>query len=103
MPYYRWTLTFASIQILGLIPFIILTYYLRDDAPVSLDPYIQYLLWIALYVVQIMIVELQMRYIDQIHFAKNDLIKDKQIIKRYLTSLQRVSSGASMESLQEEI
>ena len=50
-----------------------------------------------------MIVELQMRYIDQIHFAKNDLIKDKQIIKRYLTSLQRVSSGASMESLQEEI
>ena len=69
----------------------------------SLDPYIQYLLWIALYVVQIMIVELQMRYIDQIHFAKNDLIKDKQIIKRYLTSLQRVSSGASMESLQEEI
>ena len=59
-------------------------------------------MWVILFAIQIIIVELHMRYIDRIHFAKNELIKDKQIIKRYFTSLQRVESGGSIEFMKEE-
>ena len=31
--------------------------------------------------------EMHMRYIDKIHYAKNELARDKQIIRRYLTTI----------------
>ena len=63
VPYYRWTLTNATVQILSLIPQTLLTFCLMDDSTVSIL-YFEYLLVFVLYVVQIITVELQMRYID---------------------------------------
>ena len=49
--------------------------------------------------IAILIVESHMRYIDEVHFAKTELIKDKQILKRYITTLQR---SETLERIKEE-
>ena len=37
--------------------------------------------------------EYHMRYIDRVHYAKNELAKDRQIIRRYITTLEGQKSS----------
>lgn len=43
--------------------------------------------------VSMAIQEYHMRYIDRVHYAKNELAKDRQIIRRYITTLEGQKSS----------
>ena len=42
--------------------------------------------------VSMAIQQYHMRYIDKVHYAKNELAKEKQIIRRYMTTLEGMKS-----------
>ena len=82
--YYRQGMTF----ILVMIAWMPLSTLLLFSSKFSLLLIPAVVLLVVYYATQLVCLELHMRYIDQIHFAKNNLARDRQLLQRYKTHLE---------------
>ena len=82
--YYRQGMTFILTMIMWM-PLSTLLLFSSNFSPILIPAL---MLVVAFYATQLVCLELHMRYIDQIHFAKNNLARDRQLLQRYKSHLE---------------